>query len=80
VSLLRRSASPIREMSMSSISTEPSVASTKRKKDNASVLLPEPANRNNAQNMSRLGETDVRTCASENADFLARFDIEVESV
>jgi hypothetical protein len=42
VSLLRRSVKPILDISRPSIRIRPVVASTKRKKDNARVLLPEP--------------------------------------
>jgi hypothetical protein len=42
VNLLRRSVKPILDISRPSIRIRPVVASTKRKKDNARVLLPEP--------------------------------------
>src|SRR5882757_2206446 len=42
VSLLRRSESPIVEISRPSTVTHPSVASTKRKNESARVLFPEP--------------------------------------
>lgn len=42
VSLLRRSESPILEMSRLSMVMQPSVASTKRKNESARVLFPEP--------------------------------------
>ena len=42
VNLLRRSLSPIFEMSISSTKMRPLVGSTKRKNDKARVLLPEP--------------------------------------
>ncbi len=75
VSLLRRSVSPILDISRPSIIIRPSVASTKRKKDNAKVLFPEPVR----PKMPTYGNSQIGTIVLIGyIDLFTRFDGEIQ--
>ena len=75
VSLLRRSVSPILDISRPSIIIRPPVASTKRKKDNAKVLFPEPVRpKMPTYENCQIGTIVLTSCI----DLLSRFNGEAQ--
>ncbi|SRR6266702_1462826 len=75
VNLLWRSVSPILDISRPSIIIRPSVASTKRKKDNAKVLFPEPVR----PKMPTYGNSQIGTTVLiSRVDLLSRFNGETQ--